>query len=267
MASTASSYPLLRERNLILASLLVLAAAAWGLLAWRSAFMGDDMSLTMGMAAPLFLGIWVAMMVAMMFPTAAPMVLTFARVQANRRQQRRPYVPTWLFVTSYLVVWTAFGVVAYGVAAGLEELAGRWAWMTDHAARVGGGVIIVAGLYQLSPLKRACLSKCRTPMNFILTSWREGYGGAFRMGLEHGSYCLGCCWLLFVILFPLGMMNVAAMALITVLIFAEKSTPIGRQTAAFAALALIAYGALVIFLPDLLPTFMDGGSMDRTGAM
>ncbi len=250
------AYPLTRERNLILALLLALAAGAWALLVWQSAMMDEDMSLTMGMRAPLFIAIWVAMMVAMMFPTAAPMILTFARVQANKRDQGRPFVPTWVFVSSYLVVWTAFGVVAYAAAVGAEQLADEWMWLMDNAARIGGGVLIAAGLFQLSPLKRACLSKCRTPMAFILGSWRDGHAGAFRMGLEHGSYCLGCCWLLFVILFPLGMINVGAMAAITLLIFAEKSLPAGRQLGSLAALALVVYGAVVIFVPDALPTMM-----------
>jgi predicted metal-binding membrane protein len=113
--------------------------------------------------------------------------------------------------------------------------------------------IFFAGLYQLSPLKRVCLSKCGTPLQFILGSWHDGYGGAFRMGLEHGAYCLGCCWLLFVILFPLGIMNIAVMALVTALIFAEKSLPIGRHISQLAGGALIIYGALVIFLPAALP--------------
>ena len=219
------------------------------------------MGLTVGMQAPLFLALWAAMMVAIMFPTAAPMILTFARVQATRQQRGQPFVPTWVFVSSYLVVWTAFGVLAYGVAVGAEALAEQSMWLTDNAARIGGGVLIVAGVYQLSPLKYACLSKCRTPLIFILGSWREGYAGSLRMGLEHGAYCLGCCWMLFVILFPLGIMNVAAMALITLLIFAEKSTPIGRQMAAFAAAGLVIYGALVVFVPDLLPTMMESASM------
>src|SRR3990170_858172 len=265
--TTTASYPLLRERNLILGSLLVLAAAAWALLAWQARSADGDMSLTMGMGAPLFIAIWVAMMVAMMFPTAAPMILMFARVHGARQQRGQPFVPTWVFVGAYLVVWTAFGIVAYGVAVGAEELADRSMWLTDHAAQVGGGGLVLAGLYQLSPLKRSCLAKCRTPLDFILGSWRDGYAGSFRMGLAHGMYCLGCCWLLFVILFPLGMMNVAAMAAITLLIFAEKSTRLGRQAGQFAALALVVYGALVVFVPDLLPTFMDGSSMDTTDAM
>ena len=261
MAATTTR-PLVRERNLVLASLLVLAAAAWALLAWQSRSDDGDMAmgLTMGMAAPLFMAMWVAMMVAMMFPTAAPMILTFARVHASKRERGQPFVPTWVFVSSYLVVWTAFGVVAYGVAVGAERLADQSMWLMEHAARFGGGVLVLAGLYQLSPLKRACLTKCRTPLDFILTSWRDGYGGSFRMGLEHGFYCLGCCWLLFVILFPLGVMNVAAMAVITLLIYAEKSLPLGRQAGVLAAVALVAYGMLVIFVPDALPTVMGDGS-------
>lgn len=262
MASTTTSYPLLRERNAILVGLLALAAGAWALLVWQWASASDEdmMSLTMGMGAPLFIAIWVAMMVAMMFPTAAPMIMTFARVQENRREQGRPFVPVWVFTGSYLVVWTLFGVVAYGVAAGLQGLGDGSGWLMDNAGRIGGGVLILAGLYQLSPLKYACLTKCRTPFAFILTSWRDGHLGSFRMGFEHGLYCLGCCWMLFVILFPLGIMNVGAMALITLLIFAEKSTPLGRQAAAFASVALIVYGALVVFMPDLLPMTMSSGS-------
>jgi len=266
MATTTSAYPLTRERNLILVSLLALAAGAWALLIWQWASSDNDMmGLTMGMSAPLFIAIWVAMMVAMMFPTAAPMILMFHRVHTTRQERGQPFVPTWLFVSSYLLVWTVFGVVAYGTAVGLEGLADRSAWMTDNAGRIGGGVLVAAGLYQLSPLKRACLAKCQTPLSFITTSWREGSTGSFRMGLEHGLYCLGCCWLLFVILFPLGMMNVGAMALITLLIFAEKSTPVGRQTASFAALGLVAFGLLVIFLPNLLPTVMDSASAGAGG--
>jgi predicted metal-binding membrane protein len=171
-------------------------------------------------------------------------------------QRGQLFVPTWVFVSSYMLVWTLSGVVAYGAAVGAEKLADQSMWLMDNAARFGGGVLVLAGLYQLSPLKRACLSKCRSPLDFILGSWRDGYGGSFRMGLEHGAYCLGCCWLLFVILFPLGVMNVAAMAVITLLIFAEKSLPLGRQMGQIAAAALIAYGAVVALLPGALPTTM-----------
>jgi predicted metal-binding membrane protein len=214
------------------------------------------MGLTMGMGALLFLAIWIAMMVAMMFPTAAPMILTFARVSAGKQQRGQPFVPTWVFVSAYLLIWGLFGVLASTGAVVADRLAAQAMWLMDHAARLGGVVLVLAGIYQFSPLKRACLAKCRTPLQFILGSWRDGSGGAFRMGLEHGAYCLGCCWLLFVILFPLGMMNVAALAAITLLIFAEKSLPVGRQLGQVAAVALIAYGALVAFVPTALPTMM-----------
>ncbi len=249
-----------RQRNLILGVLLLLAASAWAVLIWQAA-MGDGMAmgsggLTMGLAAPLFLAIWIVMMVAMMFPTAAPMILMFAAIAAGKRQRGQPFVPTWIFVGAYLLVWSLFGIVAYALALGAEQLAVASPWLLLHAAWVGGTVLILAGIYQLSPLKHVCLAKCRTPLQFILGSWRDGRGGAFHMGLAHGLYCLGCCWLLFVILFPLGVMNVAVMAAITALIFAEKSLPAGRRIGQAAAVALIAYGVVVLFLPAALPTGM-----------
>jgi predicted metal-binding membrane protein len=142
-----------------------------------------------------------------------------------------------------------------------EAVAARTALSPAAAARVGGAVLVVAGLYQLMPLKDVCLSKCRTPLGFIMTSWRDGAAGALRMGLLHGAYCLGCCWLLFVILFPLGIMNVAAMAVITLVIFAEKTLPWGRVVARAVAVVLIAYGAAVVAVPQLLPPFPAGHDM------
>jgi predicted metal-binding membrane protein len=252
-------FPLGRARALILASLLVLAAAAWTVLVWESSMTGmDDVDnmLTMDLGVPLFLAVWVAMMVAMMFPTAAPMILTFAHVQQRRQRSGKPFVPTSVFVGSYLAIWTTFGALAYAAALGATELAENSMWVMDNAARIGGGVLVLAGLYQLSPLKDVCLSKCRAPMAFVLTSWRDGYRGALRMGLEHGIYCLGCCWLFFVIVFPLGMMTVPVLAAIVVLIFAEKSLPFGHRATQLAAAALVAYGTLVILAPDALPTAM-----------
>lgn len=212
--------------------------------------------LTMGMSAALFIAIWIVMMIAMMFPTAAPMILMFTKIYAGKQQQQQAFVPTWVFISAYLLIWSLCGVLLYPLAAGIENLAANSMWLMNNAARIGGVILLLAGLYQLSPLKHTCLSKCRTPLQFILSSWHDGYGGAFRMGLEHGAYCLGCCWLLFVILFPLGIMNIAIMALVTALIFAEKALPFGRQISQLAGIALIAYGALVIFLPAALPMGM-----------
>jgi len=257
MTTTTQTNLLQRERNLILGLLLVLAAVAWGVLIWQSQIKDkEEMGLTMGMSAPLFIALWAVMMVAIMFPTAAPMILTFERVQASRQQAQQSFVPTWLFVASYIVLWSATGLLAYGVTLLADDLAEDSLWLMDNAGRIGGLILILAGVYQLSPLKTVCLSKCRTPIGFILGSWRDGRLGAIRMGLEHGVYCLGCCWLLFVILFPLGIMNVAAMAAVTFLIFAEKSLAIGQRVARAAAVALMVYGVVVVFLPDVLPTTM-----------
>jgi predicted metal-binding membrane protein len=262
--------PLLVQRNVVLGLLLVLAAASWALLDWQGS--GTDMGMamaspTMGMRAPLFLAIWVVMMVAMMFPTAAPMILTFHKVQTSKRQRGEAFVATWIFVAAYMVVWAVSGVTAYAGALAAEAIAARAALSSATTARIGGGVILVAGLYQLTPLKDVCLSKCRTPISFIMTSWRDGTAGALHMGLLHGAYCLGCCWLLFVVLFPLGIMNNAAMAVITLLVFAEKTLPWGRPVVRVIAAALVALGVTVLAEPRVLPTFMaDGMGMAAASA-
>ena len=195
------------------------------------------------------------MMVAMMFPTAAPMILTYRRVQLGRAP-KSALGATSVFVGVYLALWVCFGLLAYGLASDGDALIESQPFLAANAARIGGLAILLAGIYQLTPLKRSCLSRCRSPMDFVLGSWRDGIAGAVRMGLEHGAYCLGCCWLLFVALFPLGIMNIGAMALITLAIFAEKSLPLGARVANVTAAILVVYGALVIFDPAMLPTMM-----------
>jgi predicted metal-binding membrane protein len=257
-----------RQRRAILVVLLALSAVSWVVVIWQSGTMrtaGDGMAggmangaagLTMGMSAPIFLAIWVVMMAAMMLPSAAPMILMFDAIQAGRSRQGRSTVPTGIFVGGYLVVWASFGVVAYAaalLAGGLSDASPDLAMI---APRIGGAVIVAAGIYQLTPLKQACLSKCRTPTQFVLTSWRDGLLGTFRMGLGHGTYCLGCCWLLFVILFPLGIMNVAAMALVALLVLAEKTLPVGRRISQLVGVALVTVGLAIVLVPGLLPTTM-----------
>ena len=257
--TNANASPFPRERKLILGLLLILAAASWVLLIWQSDAMNSQAmgrNLTMGMSAGLFMMTWVVMMIAMMFPTAAPMILMFTSVSAGKRRQSQVFVPTWVFVSAYLLIWTLFGLVAYPLALFAERLAEQSMWLMTNAPRIGGVLLVVAGLYQLSPLKHLCLAKCRTPLQFILSFWRDGYGGAFRMGFVHGAYCLGCCWFLFVLLFPLGIMNIAVMALLTALIYAEKSFPLGRQISQIAGMALIVYGVIVICVPAALPASM-----------
>ena len=265
MATPPTSAPLARERVAILSVLLALAALAWVFVIHQAntmsgSAMAGGMSapagLTMGMGAALFLAVWIAMMVAMMFPSAAPMVMMYGAIAAGKRQRRQVYTPTWIFVAGYLLIWTLAGVVAYLGALGLDALASHSTALMRNGARIGGAALVAAGIYQLSPLKRVCLAKCRTPTQFLMTCWRNGNLGALRMGVAHGGYCLGCCWLLFVILCPLGMMNIAALAVLTALIFAEKTLPIGRLAATLAGVGLLVYGLLVIVSPSLLPGTM-----------
>lgn len=246
--------PVARQRNLILAVLLGLAVVGWIVFldqARQPAGMGMETmgpDLTMGRSWPLFLTMWVAMMVAMMFPAAAPMVLMYGRMR------RADAVSVWLFTGAYIVLWFAFGVAAYLVSAGVETAAERSDWVASNWGRLGGGFILLAGVYQLTPLKEICLRQCRTPLSFVMTRWRDGRGGAVRMGLTHGLYCMGCCWLLFIILIPLGVMNVAAMVAVAAVVFAEKVLPHRRVVGAVTAVVLVAIGLAVIGRPSLLPT-------------
>ncbi|HEX6507485.1 MAG TPA: DUF2182 domain-containing protein, partial [Chloroflexota bacterium] len=164
------------------------------------------------------------------------------------------FVPAWVFTAAYLLIWLAAGAVAYGAAVIGQRIGSDSMWLSTNGPRLTGGLLVLAGVYQLTPLKRICLSKCRSPLSFVLSSWRDGYGGTLRMGLQHGLYCLGCCWLLFVILFPLGMMNIALLAVLTLVIFAEKALPFGNRISWVAGAGLAAYGLAVIISPDLLPT-------------
>ena len=243
----------IRQRNVILVTLLGLAAAGW-IVFLDQAREPMDMehgmgpNLTMGGSWPLFAATWVAMMVAMMFPAAAPMVLLYGRMRRND--------PTSvaLFTAAYIALWFAFGAVAYLLSAGVESLASGSDWVAMNWARVGGGLLVLAGVYQLTPLKDVCLRHCRSPLAFVMSHWRDGRAGAVRMGLTHGMYCMGCCWLLFLVLIPLGVMNVAAMAAVAVLVFVEKVAPWGRPASLVAAPVLIVAGVAVILGPELLPT-------------
>jgi predicted metal-binding membrane protein len=250
------------QRRLVILLLLATAGCCWALLLAQGQADGgmDTASPTMGLSATAFLAIWTVMMVAMMFPTAAPMITTFHRIGLGNGKQGEAFISTWLFVAGYIAVWTGAGGAAYLSALLAETAAAHLAISAAAAARIGGGLIMAAGLYQLTPIKNGCLAKCRSPIGFVLTSWRAGPAGAVRMGVLHGAYCLGCCWLLFVILFPLGIMNIAAMTLITLVVFAEKALPWTRVAVYGTATALIAYGALVIALPHALPTFAASGA-------
>jgi len=243
-----------REPTVVLALLLMLGGISWGFLILQSWPMnGMGSGLTMGMGVTLFMTNWVVMMIAMMVPAAAPMILAFAWVHRDLERGGRFLAPLVVFIGAYLLLWTLFGALAYVGALAASGLAQQIPWLMMNAARIGGGILVLAGLYQLTAFKRGCLAKCRTPLEFIHTSWRNGSLGAFWMGIEYGLACVGSSWLLFVLLFPLGLMNLAAMGLLTALILAEKCLPQGLHIAQVAGLVLILYGVLVMIVSTALP--------------
>jgi len=217
----------------------------------RTGMAGGAMSrgpdLTMG-SASIFFTMWVAMMVGMMFPAAAPMVVMYGRMR------RGDPTSVALFTGSYLALWIAFGALAFGLGWVVENRVAHSMWVARNWARGGGVLLVLAGLYQLTPLKDVCLRHCRTPIAFVMGHWRDGRRGAVEMGLRHGAYCVGCCWLLFLVLVPLGVMNIAAMIAVTLVVFAEKVLPWGRELGLLAATGMIVYGTIVIARPTLLPT-------------
>jgi predicted metal-binding membrane protein len=175
------------------------------------------------MSLPLFLGMWVTMMVAMMFPSVAPMVVIYSRFSAIRNQSKGA---TAVFVGGYLLAWTVVGLLAFGVYLGSSVLMGTLS--PRESAVVGGGALLLAGAYQLTRYKTVCLRHCRTPLDFML-HWRGGRRGSLQMGLHHGLFCLGCCWGLMLVLLTLGVMNLVWMALVAAVIFIEKVLPFGWQ--------------------------------------
>jgi predicted metal-binding membrane protein len=194
-----------------------------------------------GQLMPLFL-MWAEMMVAMMVPSAAPMVLTFASVQRRRRELARPYVSTSVFLAGYLTIWTLFSALAAVVQWGLHGAALLSAGMVSASPILGGILLLVAGIFQWTSLKRACLTHCRSPLTFLMTGWREGMRGAFLMGLKHGAYCSGCCWILMALLFVAGVMNMWWVAAISVLVLLEKVVPRGVWLGRLAGVAFLAWG-------------------------
>jgi predicted metal-binding membrane protein len=194
----------------------------------------------------LNIAIWWAMMPGMMLPSAAPMILTFATINRRKRERGQPFIPTIAFTAGYLIAWGAFGIFATLLDWGLERAA-LIAPMTGRLGPILGAVVVAAaGLYQLTPLKSVCLTHCRSPFDFVLNHWRDGPTGALRMGLEHGLYCLGCCWFLMALLFAAGIMSLLWMAAITIFVFVEKLLPGGEWIARISGIAMIGF-AIYLF--------------------
>ena len=199
----------------------------------------------LGYAGLMFVMWWV-MMVAMMLPSATPMVLLFATINRKQKEGGKPYVPTSLFASAYLIVWAGFSAVAVAVQWGLESVALISPMLVSASTILGGGLLIAAGIYQLTPLKQACLKHCRSPLQFVLTRWRSGSFGAFRMGLEHGVYCVGCCWFLMGLLFFGGVMNLYWIGGIAVFVLLEKTIPMGHWMSHVVGIALVIWGIAVL---------------------
>src|SRR5688500_3099375 len=245
--------PALLQFGLI--GLLVTAAAlAWAVTDDRMQGMDAGPGTELGGLA-WFTGVWVVMMVAMMFPAIWPMVVMFTRVQTRKQEEEAGRWPaaTILFVAGYLVAWSAVGIVAYAIFEIFRSAdIGFMAW--DEGGRyLAAGVILGAAVYQLTPLKDVCLRKCRNPLMFLMHSWRPGRTGALRMGIEHGAWCVGCCWALMAALFALGVMSIGWMALIAALIALEKLLPWKAVANRGVAVTLAVLGLAVAFAPEDVP--------------
>jgi predicted metal-binding membrane protein len=229
------------------ALLFGLAIAGWWFTIGQMSGMDDGPWTALGTLG-WFVGVWAVMMAAMMFPSVAPTVALYSRMTRTRS----PLKPL-LFVAGYLATWTLAGLLAFAAAAVGAGVAGDvLAW--DRAGRWAAGItLLVAAVYELTPLKDVCLGKCRSPLGFLLTSWREGRRGAVEMGARHGAWCLGCCWALMASLFALGVMSVAWMALVAGMIALEKTLPWRRAATFGTAAVLLVLGVLVLAAPDAVP--------------
>jgi predicted metal-binding membrane protein len=254
-----------RDRLVVLAGIIFTTIIAWAYMAYEAHAMyhtgvcqcagmsmsGPDLEVwSTATLLPLFL-MWSEMMVAMMLPSAAPMILTFAMVNRKRREQERPYVPTAFFAGGYVIAWTGFSAIAAAAQWFLHGKALLSPMMTSVSPFASGALLIAAGIFQWSSLKNACLSHCRTPLSFLMTDWREGKAGALGMGLKHGVFCTGCCWLLMMLLFVAGVMNILWIAVLSLFVLVEKIAPTGSTVAKLSGVALVLWGVWQV-VPSVL---------------
>ena len=239
--------------------LLALAVVAWTVTADRMDGMDAGPGTDPGTLG-FFIVVWVVMMAAMMFPSVLPMVVVYGRVSKRRAR-------TALFVSGYLLSLTLAGLVAYGLFVGGRSLSGSsLAW--DAGGRwVAGGVLVAAAVYQLTPLKNACLTRCRGPLRFVMEAWRDGRVGAVRMGVVQGAWCVGCCWALMASLFALGVMSLAWMAFVAALIALEKLAPWRVLANRAIAVGLVVLGVALATWPEHVPGVTVPGSAEARGAM
>jgi predicted metal-binding membrane protein len=244
-----------RERILILACVAAVLALSWAWLFYldhqmSSARQQDQMMMEMGMsmAAPwttadlLFtFAMWVVMMIGMMAGSAMPVLLLFAGTHTGRGTGKMPVI-VLMFALGYLGVWVGFSAFATLAQWALHQAAALSPELAASSPQLGGAILCAAGLYQLTPFKRACLTHCRSPLGFLLSHWRDGTAGALQMGIRHGAYCLGCCWALMGVLFVVGVMNLVWVAVLALFVLLEKVGPAGTALARVAGISMIAAG-------------------------
>lgn len=253
-----------RDRTVVVAALGLLTVVAWLYLLHLGSTMpthetssmpgmGAMSATTMATMHPwswvdvgALIVMWAVMMVGMMTPAATPMIVMFATVHRGRAQAGHAAVPTAVFVLGYLAIWVAFSVVAALAQSWLHARALLSPTMAATTPVLAGSLLIAAGVYQWTPLKRACLRACRSPLSFLMSGWREGRLGAFRMGVSHGGYCLGCCWALMALLFVAGVMNLAWIAVLAVAVLIEKVVPYGDLIGRLAGGVLLVAGVVII---------------------
>jgi predicted metal-binding membrane protein len=245
-----------RDRRVVAVSLVLVVALAW-LYLWRDAaamshmqMAGTPMALVQqavgaGTIVMIF-AMWTIMMVGMMLPSAAPTILLYGALVRKNGERGTVLPAVWVFTSGYLVAWTGFSFAAALSQVALEQAALMTPMMQSASKGLNAAILIAAGIYQWLPLKEICLRKCRHPIEFFATRWRAGAGGAFRMGLEHGMYCVGCCWVLMLLLFVAGVMNLLWVALIAGFVFVEKLLPAARFTTRFASVALVLSGVVLL---------------------
>jgi predicted metal-binding membrane protein len=243
----APAFAAMRVRLALVILLFALAGIGWWWTAGQMRGMDNGPWTGLG-AVGWFLGVWVVMMAAMMFPSVAPTVALYSRMT----RERALLLPI-VFTSGYLVIWAVAGAVAFALVSGASRISDNaLAW--DRAGRpVAGTILILAAFYELTPLKDACLGKCRSPLGFLLGSWRDGRSGAFQMGARNGAWCVGCCWALMAALFALGVMNVAWMVFVAGLITIEKIIRWRRIATYGIALMLLSLGVLFLTAPGAIP--------------
>ena len=234
------------ERWIVLAALA--AVAATGL--FTTLRLGGMLMMPMMGAAPyalLLFVMWWTMMLAMMLPSATPAILTYGAMRRKFQSTGRAQPPLIIFVSGYAAIWTAFSLAAITLQIVSRDLIPLTGMMAVASAAVGGMLLVAAGIYQLTPLKHACLRKCQTPLFFFARNWRDGTAGAFRMGLSHGAYCLGCCWVLMLLLFYGGVMELRWIAGLALYVAAEKLIPASSRFGQFAGIVLLVWGGVTLW--------------------